>query len=91
MNTSRDPTSRLRATLNPLRTSSLGVLHGTANTPLSALSIPSHSSLSLNQTPLSAIQPYNPQQWAPSPAPLDRGHQHFQEMQPQREYIIYHF
>ncbi|EFX05465.1 hypothetical protein CMQ_3534 [Grosmannia clavigera kw1407] len=84
MNTSRDPTSRLRATLNPLRTSSLGVLHGTANTPLSALSIPSHGTLSVNQTPQSAIQPYNPQQWAPSPAPLDRGHHHFQDLQPQQ-------
>ncbi|ERT00223.1 hypothetical protein HMPREF1624_03594 [Sporothrix schenckii ATCC 58251] len=72
MNTGRDPTSRLRANLNPLRTTALGNgFHGPNTTPLSAVS--------MNQTPASAIQPYNPQQWAPSPAPERH---HYQE-QPQ--------
>ncbi|KAK3342773.1 hypothetical protein B0H65DRAFT_496057 [Neurospora tetraspora] len=68
MSSSRDPTARLRAGLNPLLTASLGGYHGHhANTPLSAVSMTSHA-FSSNQTPLSAIQPYNPQEWVASPA-----------------------
>ncbi|CAK7205852.1 hypothetical protein SEUCBS139899_008631 [Sporothrix eucalyptigena] len=72
MNTGRDPTSRLRANLNPLRTTALsGVFHGPSVTPLSAIS--------MAQTPASAIQPYNPQQWAASPVPERH---HYQDPQP---------
>ncbi|CAK7231064.1 hypothetical protein SBRCBS47491_007803 [Sporothrix bragantina] len=72
MNTGRDSTSRLRANLNPLRTTALsGVFHGPNVTPLSAIS--------MAQTPASAIQPYNPQQWAASPAPERH---HYQDPQP---------
>ncbi|KAM7204890.1 hypothetical protein V8F20_003352 [Naviculisporaceae sp. PSN 640] len=73
MSSSRDPTARLRAGLNPLLTASLGVPyhgHGTnSNTPLSAISMTSHGAFSSNQsqTPVSAIQPYNPQEWIASP------------------------
>lgn len=69
MSSSRDPTARLRAGLNPLLTASLGVYHPQHNngTPHSALSVSSHGAFSSNQTPLSAIQPYNPQQWITSP------------------------
>ncbi|KAJ4393128.1 hypothetical protein N0V93_002335 [Gnomoniopsis smithogilvyi] len=67
--------SRLRQRLNPLLTS-LGNFSQNANTPVSALS---YSSNSYNaSTPASAIQPYNPQQWLPSPIPgpgPERGHQ----------------
>ncbi|KAK1779693.1 hypothetical protein QBC45DRAFT_130574 [Copromyces sp. CBS 386.78] len=67
MSSSRDPTARLRAGLNPLLTASLGGYHGHhANTPLSAVSMSSHA-FSSHQTPLSAIQPYNPQEWVASP------------------------
>jgi len=70
MSASRDPTARLRAGLNPLLTASLGVHHGgfnNINTPQSALSVSSHGAFSSGQTPLSAIQPYNPQEWISSP------------------------
>ncbi|KAK4190897.1 hypothetical protein QBC35DRAFT_376802 [Podospora australis] len=69
MSSSRDPTARLRAGLNPLLTASLGVYHPQHNngTPLSALSVASHGAFSSEQTPLSAIQPYNPQEWISSP------------------------
>ncbi|KAK4212749.1 hypothetical protein QBC37DRAFT_186572 [Rhypophila decipiens] len=71
MSSSRDPTARLRAGLNPLLTASLGVYHGHGNnsTPLSAISMSSHGAFSSNQsqTPVSAIQPYNPQEWIASP------------------------
>ncbi|GAB1315665.1 hypothetical protein MFIFM68171_05875 [Madurella fahalii] len=68
MSSSRDPTARLRAGLNPLLTASLGVYHGhNPNTPLSAMSVSSHGAFSSGQTPLSAIQPYNPQEWISSP------------------------
>lgn len=72
MSSSRDPTARLRAGLNPLLTASLGVYHGhgaNGNTPLSAISMTSHGAFSSNpsQTPVSAIQPYNPQEWIASP------------------------
>ncbi|CAK7209781.1 hypothetical protein SCUCBS95973_000557 [Sporothrix curviconia] len=74
MTTSRDSTSRLRANLNPLRTTALsGVFHGPSLTPLSAISIPQ------TQTPSSAIQPYNPQQWAASSVPE---RYHYQDPQP---------
>ncbi|KAK4444695.1 hypothetical protein QBC34DRAFT_181845 [Podospora aff. communis PSN243] len=70
MAASRDPTARLRAGLNPLLTASLGVYHNgqlANNTPLSAVSITSHGAFSSAQTPVSAIQPYNPQEWIGSP------------------------
>ncbi|KAK3316048.1 hypothetical protein B0H66DRAFT_275704 [Apodospora peruviana] len=69
MSSSRDPTARLRAGLNPLLTASLGVYHGhgSNSTPLSAMSVSSHGAFSSGQTPVSAIQPYNPQEWIASP------------------------
>ncbi|KAK0707461.1 hypothetical protein B0H67DRAFT_495960 [Lasiosphaeris hirsuta] len=93
MSSSRDPTARLRAGLNPLLTASLGVYHGhnpnTNSTPLSAMSVGSHGAFSSGQTPVSAIQPYNPQEWIASPiaGPPERVHQlqttqSFQEPQP---------
>lgn len=58
--------SRLRQRLNPLLTS-LGGFSQSSTTPVSAIS---YSSNSYNaSTPASAIQPYNPQQWIPSPMP----------------------
>ncbi|KAL2174589.1 uncharacterized protein P884DRAFT_69867 [Thermothelomyces heterothallicus CBS 202.75] len=70
MSSSRDPTARLRAGLNPLLTGSLGGFHGhnSNNTPVSALSVSSHGAFPPGQTPLSAIQPYNPQEWVASPS-----------------------
>ncbi|KAL2150641.1 hypothetical protein VTH82DRAFT_7204 [Thermothelomyces myriococcoides] len=70
MSSSCDPTARLRAGLNPLLTGSLGGYHGhnSNNTPVSALSATSHGVFPPNQTPLSAIQPYNPQEWVASPS-----------------------
>lgn len=70
MASSRDPTARLRAGLNPLLTASLGVYQNgqfANNTPLSAVSMASHGAFSSAQTPVSAIQPYNPQEWIASP------------------------
>ncbi|KAL2116012.1 hypothetical protein VTJ04DRAFT_10267 [Mycothermus thermophilus] len=67
MSSSRDPTARLRAGLNPLLTASLGGFQHSVNTPVSALSVSSHGAFSSGQTPLSAIQPYNPQEWVSSP------------------------
>ncbi|KAK1755626.1 hypothetical protein QBC47DRAFT_192000 [Echria macrotheca] len=73
MASSRDPTARLRAGLNPLLTASLGVGNyhpqNANNTPLSAVSMTSHGAFSSAQTPISAIQPYNPQEWIASPVP----------------------
>lgn len=75
MSSARDPTARLRAGLNPLLTASIGAYHpNNTNTPLSAVSVASGSHSSVNgfsssQTPVSAIQPYNPQQWIASPVP----------------------
>ena len=92
MSSARDPTARLRAGLNPLLTASLGVYHpNQTSTPLSAVSMASGSHTgSLNafssaQTPVSAIQPYNPQQWIASPIPghPERAAQHYE--QPQRK------
>ncbi|SPQ23287.1 c8863993-2c4a-42fc-b28b-7164c0d5ba6c [Thermothielavioides terrestris] len=70
MSSTRDTAARLRAGLNPLMTASLGALHGhnTTNTPVSALSVSSNGAFSSAQTPLSAIQPYNPQEWLSSPS-----------------------
>ncbi|KAB5566867.1 hypothetical protein GE09DRAFT_1171830 [Coniochaeta sp. 2T2.1] len=91
MSSARDPTARLRAGLNPLLTASLGVYHpNQTNTPLSAVSMASGSHTgSLNafssaQTPVSAIQPYNPQQWIASPVPghPERAAQHYEQPQP---------
>ncbi|KAL1838909.1 hypothetical protein VTJ49DRAFT_2073 [Mycothermus thermophilus] len=67
MSSGRDTTARLRAGLNPLLTASLGGFQHQANTPVSALSVSSHGAFSSGQTPLSAIQPYNPQEWVSSP------------------------
>lgn len=78
MSATRDPTARLRAGLNPLLTASLGAgggYHNQNSTPLSAVSMASPGVFSSAQTPQSAIQPYNPQQWIGSPvAPPERGH-----------------
>ncbi|RYP50859.1 hypothetical protein DL768_003694 [Monosporascus sp. mg162] len=67
MTTSRDATSRLRQTLNPLRTTSLGGFHNQLHAPHSAVSVHPSYPYSAAQTPASSIQPYNPQEWAPSP------------------------
>ncbi|SPO02694.1 uncharacterized protein DNG_05367 [Cephalotrichum gorgonifer] len=64
MNHIRDQ-SRLRLGLNPLLTSSPGPGYQ-HNTPPSAVSISSNVQYPI-QTPVSAIQPYNPQQWVTSP------------------------
>lgn len=76
MNDNRDPRA-LRPRLNPLLTSSLGPYpHQSNNTPISAMSFSSNSHNA--PTPVSAIQPYNPQEWLPSPMPgpgPERGHQ----------------
>jgi len=85
MASSRDPTARLRAGLNPLLTASLGVSSYHAqnmnNTPLSAVSMTSHGAFSSGQTPISAIQPYNPQEWIASPI-VGPGTDRMQGMQP---------
>ncbi|KAI1763881.1 hypothetical protein GGR53DRAFT_342644 [Hypoxylon sp. FL1150] len=60
-------TSRLRQTLNPLRTTALG-FHNQLNTPHSAVTVNSPQTFAGLHTPASSIQPYNPQEWAPSPA-----------------------
>ena len=78
MTTSRDATtSRLRQTLNPLMTSLGGYHNHPLQTPHSAVSV--HSSYPYSAAPAPAqtpIQPYNPQQWVPSPAVgQDRTHQ----------------
>lgn len=65
MTSARDNTSRLRQTLNPLLTSALGY-HSQLGTPRSAATISSPHALGLS-TPASSIQPYNPQEWIPSP------------------------
>ncbi|KAI1185025.1 hypothetical protein F5B17DRAFT_409712 [Nemania serpens] len=65
MTSARDTTSRLRQTLNPLLTSALGY-HNQLGTPRSAATISSPHALGLS-TPASSIQPYNPQEWIPSP------------------------
>ncbi|OAA74323.1 hypothetical protein LEL_07904 [Akanthomyces lecanii RCEF 1005] len=64
----RDP-ARLRQGLNPLTTSALGSHVGQQHaTPISALSMASSHVLSAH-TPVSALQPYNPQEWVPPGAP----------------------
>lgn len=66
MTSSRDP-ARLRQGLNPLLTTSLGGYNNNQlTTPLSAVSMTS-SHLQSTHTPGSIIQPYNPQEWAPTP------------------------
>mgnify|MGYP005989263693 FL=1 len=67
----RDP-ARLRQGLNPLTTSAVGgaPFNGQLNTPMSAVSMTSSHAQSI-QTPASAIQPYNPQQWVASPAQME--------------------
>ncbi|KAK8879270.1 hypothetical protein PGQ11_000564 [Apiospora arundinis] len=67
MSAGRDSTSRLRQTLNPLLTTSLGGTYG-QHTPHSAVSVSSPYAYSSAHTSMSSIQPYNPQEWAPSPA-----------------------
>ncbi|KAH8896031.1 hypothetical protein GQ53DRAFT_681659 [Thozetella sp. PMI_491] len=83
MSSAHDPTARLRAGLNPLLTASLGVYHNqnSNSTPLSGISMSSHNPFSSTHTPVSAMQPYNPQEWVAPPATgPDRSHQ-FQEPQ----------
>jgi hypothetical protein len=50
---------------------------------VSALSVSSHGAFSSGQTPLSAIQPYNPQEWISSPiaGPVPDRMQHVQAAQ----------
>ncbi|KAJ6437806.1 ubiquitin carboxyl-terminal hydrolase [Purpureocillium lavendulum] len=69
MDSPRDQ-ARLRQGLNPLTTSSLGVgpFNAQLNTPISAVSMAS-SHIHSAHTPASAIQPYNPQEWVPTPGP----------------------
>ncbi|KAI0851160.1 hypothetical protein F5Y00DRAFT_16018 [Daldinia vernicosa] len=70
-------TSRLRQALNPLRTTALGGYHNQLNTPHSAVSITSSHTFAGLQTPASSIQPYNPQEWAPTSAVgPERAHQY---------------
>ncbi|KAG5951079.1 hypothetical protein E4U53_003814 [Claviceps sorghi] len=75
--------ARLRQGLNPLTTSSLAPYGARAGSPMSALSVAS-SHVQLQPaalTPASAIQPYNPQEWVPSPAPMaDRPRQFMVEV-----------
>ncbi|KHN99102.1 uncharacterized protein MAM_02800 [Metarhizium album ARSEF 1941] len=63
--------ARLRQGLNPLATNSLppSTYGNHVNSPMSAASMASPF-LQSAQTPASAIQPYNPQEWVPSPAPM---------------------
>lgn len=79
MSNVRDP-QRLRQGLNPLLTHSLGSPYHGHGTPMSAVSMtPNH--LHSAHPPGSAVQPYNPQEWIPSPAAgVERGH-HFAEAQ----------
>ena len=81
----RDPTARLRAGLNPLLTASLGIFHGqnSNSTPLSAISSTSHNPFTSSHTPVSALQPYNPQEWVASPVAGPERTQPFPD--PQRE------
>ncbi|KAK2597919.1 hypothetical protein N8I77_012671 [Diaporthe amygdali] len=75
MNDNRDPRG-LRPRLNPLLTSSLGPFSQQGSTPISAMSFSSNSHNA--PTPSSAILPYNPQEWLPSPMPgpgPERSHQ----------------
>ncbi len=67
MTSPRDP-ARLRQGLNPIITSPvlLGVYNPSAATPLSAVSMSSTHVMPV-QTPSSAIQPYNPQEWIATP------------------------
>ncbi|KAI1324685.1 hypothetical protein F5Y16DRAFT_402097 [Xylariaceae sp. FL0255] len=76
---SRDTAARLRQNLNPLLTSTLGY-HNQPNTPQSAASISTSHTFGGGLTPASSIQPYNPQEWLPSPA-VERTHQ-FPPVQP---------
>lgn len=72
----RDP-ARLRPGLNLLTTNSLApnTYGNHVNSPMSAVSMASPFMQSA-QTPSSAIQPYNPQEWVPSPAQMpDRSRQ----------------
>ncbi|KAI1741448.1 hypothetical protein F4680DRAFT_65192 [Xylaria scruposa] len=86
MSSARDTTSRLRQNLNPLLTSALGY-RNQLNTPQSAISVSSPHMLG-GITPASSIQPYNPQEWIPSPAVgPERTHQYptqpaFRDAQP---------
>ncbi|CAG9943911.1 unnamed protein product [Clonostachys rosea f. rosea IK726] len=66
MSSSRDPAS-LRLGLNPL-TTSITLFHSQQGTPISAVPMAS-SNTQVAQTPVSAIQPYNPQEWVTSRAP----------------------
>ncbi|KAI1178338.1 hypothetical protein F4777DRAFT_594983 [Nemania sp. FL0916] len=75
MASARDNSSRLRQALNPLLTSTLSY-HNQTNTPRSAVAISSPHMLG-SATPASSIQPYNPQEWMPSPVVgPDRTHQY---------------
>ncbi|KAF4972440.1 hypothetical protein FSARC_1007 [Fusarium sarcochroum] len=67
MTSARDP-ARLRHGLLPITTTSIGVYNNSLHTPISAVSMSSSHFQSAAQTPGSGIQPYNPQEWAPTQA-----------------------
>ncbi|GKT98862.1 hypothetical protein FLAG1_00719 [Fusarium langsethiae] len=78
--TSRDP-ARLRQGLLPLTTTP-GVYNSHLQTPISAVSMTSSHYHSAAQTPGSSIQPYNPQEWAPTQAAVaERAVQYAGEVQ----------
>ena len=78
--TSRDP-ARLRQGLLPLTTTP-GIYNNHLNTPISAVSMTSSHYHSAAQTPGSSIQPYNPQEWAPTQAAVaERAVQYAGEVQ----------
>lgn len=78
--TSRDP-ARLRQGLLPLTTTP-GIYNNHLQTPISAVSMTSSHYHSAAQTPGSSIQPYNPQEWAPTQAAVaERAVQYAGEVQ----------
>ncbi|KAF5248626.1 hypothetical protein FAUST_289 [Fusarium austroamericanum] len=77
---SRDP-ARLRQGLLPLTTTP-GIYNNHLQTPISAVSMTSSHYHSAAQTPGSSIQPYNPQEWAPTQAAVaERAVQYAGEVQ----------
>ncbi|ORY61392.1 uncharacterized protein BCR38DRAFT_411270 [Pseudomassariella vexata] len=88
MTTARDSNSRLRQTLNPLLTTSLGGSYNSTNlldTPYSAVSVSSPYGYSSSLTPASSIQPYNPREWGLSPAPVSERNQQFPSPSPYQD------
>ena len=76
MSTPREA-ARLRLGLKPLTTSALGSYNPQhLGEPISAVSMASSHLPSTAQTPSSAIQPYNPQEWIASPGQQMERQQH---------------